>query len=320
MPGCSSRPRAWAAPSCRWPAKARPSSPRGRGHAGTGPAHDLPDPGRSRSTGKSKARDESWMIGCAPPTPTGRRSTARLRDHYAEGRLTQDELDERVSAALSAKTFGELRTLTTDLPGPWCAAHRRAPVLGRPAALAAPLPPPPAGAAHPAHRPARGADLGRRLGGVRVLPADPGVLAGDDADPHRHRPGTPAAAPLPVGRGRIRPRSTDEIPAPARSALLNDIHRDQCSRRSPASHGKSHEIPVAAMRRARRAVGPRAHRGARPRSASRTMRRARPACSGSGGWWSCASARPSPTPRPESGAATRRGPPRPAPARLTSTM
>ena len=44
--------------------------------------------------------------------------TARLRDHYAEGRLTQDELDERVSAALSAKTVGDLRSLTTDLPGP----------------------------------------------------------------------------------------------------------------------------------------------------------------------------------------------------------
>jgi hypothetical protein len=44
--------------------------------------------------------------------------TARLRDHYAEGRLTPDELDERVSAALSAKTFGDLRSLTTDLPGP----------------------------------------------------------------------------------------------------------------------------------------------------------------------------------------------------------
>ncbi len=44
--------------------------------------------------------------------------TARLRDHYAEGRLDQDELDERVSAALGAKTFGDLRTLTTDLPGP----------------------------------------------------------------------------------------------------------------------------------------------------------------------------------------------------------
>jgi hypothetical protein len=44
--------------------------------------------------------------------------TARLRDHYAEGRLTQDELDERVSAALHARTFGDLRALTTDLPGP----------------------------------------------------------------------------------------------------------------------------------------------------------------------------------------------------------
>jgi hypothetical protein len=53
--------------------------------------------------------------------------TARLRDHYAEGRLTQDELDERVSAALSAKTFGDLRTLTTDLPGPAPVPPRTAP-------------------------------------------------------------------------------------------------------------------------------------------------------------------------------------------------
>jgi hypothetical protein len=44
--------------------------------------------------------------------------TARLRDHYAEGRLTTAELDERVSAALNAKTFGDLRSLTRDLPGP----------------------------------------------------------------------------------------------------------------------------------------------------------------------------------------------------------
>jgi hypothetical protein len=44
--------------------------------------------------------------------------TTKLRDHFAEGRLTPGELDERVSAALSAKTFGELRSLTADLPGP----------------------------------------------------------------------------------------------------------------------------------------------------------------------------------------------------------
>jgi DUF1707 SHOCT-like domain len=44
--------------------------------------------------------------------------TTKLRDHFAEGRLTPGELDERVSAALNAKTFGELRSLTADLPGP----------------------------------------------------------------------------------------------------------------------------------------------------------------------------------------------------------
>ncbi len=53
--------------------------------------------------------------------------TARLRDNFAEGRLTQDELDERVSAALGAKTFGDLRTLTTDLPGPALVPPRPAP-------------------------------------------------------------------------------------------------------------------------------------------------------------------------------------------------
>src|SRR5215510_1547165 len=46
------------------------------------------------------------------------RVTARLQENFAEGRLTQDELDERISAALHAKTFGDLRPLTADLPGP----------------------------------------------------------------------------------------------------------------------------------------------------------------------------------------------------------
>ena len=43
---------------------------------------------------------------------------ARLRDHFAEGRLTQDELDERVTTALNAKTAGDLRRVMADLPGP----------------------------------------------------------------------------------------------------------------------------------------------------------------------------------------------------------
>ena len=44
--------------------------------------------------------------------------TARLREHFAAGRLTPDELDERITAALGAKTHGELRQLMADLPEP----------------------------------------------------------------------------------------------------------------------------------------------------------------------------------------------------------
>jgi hypothetical protein len=46
------------------------------------------------------------------------RVTARLREHFAEGRLTPDELDQRLSATLNAKTFGDLRRVMTDLPEP----------------------------------------------------------------------------------------------------------------------------------------------------------------------------------------------------------
>ena len=46
------------------------------------------------------------------------RVTAQLRDHFAVGRITRGELDERLSAALNAKTFGDLRRIMADLPGP----------------------------------------------------------------------------------------------------------------------------------------------------------------------------------------------------------
>jgi DUF1707 SHOCT-like domain len=55
------------------------------------------------------------------------RVAARLRDHFAEGRLTQEELDERISAALSAKTFGDLRHVMADLPQPEPVPARAAP-------------------------------------------------------------------------------------------------------------------------------------------------------------------------------------------------
>ncbi len=50
------------------------------------------------------------------------RAAAQLRDYYAEGRLTTEELDERVTAALQAQTASDLRRLMADLPSPVPAA------------------------------------------------------------------------------------------------------------------------------------------------------------------------------------------------------
>jgi hypothetical protein len=46
------------------------------------------------------------------------RFVAALREAYTEGRLTLDEFEERTSAAYAARTWGELRELTSDLPAP----------------------------------------------------------------------------------------------------------------------------------------------------------------------------------------------------------
>jgi len=42
---------------------------------------------------------------------------AQLQRHFADGRLTQAELGERVGAALAARTRDQLHALTADLPG-----------------------------------------------------------------------------------------------------------------------------------------------------------------------------------------------------------
>ena len=39
-----------------------------------------------------------------------------LRAGFTEGRLTQDELDDRVARAYAARTYGQLWELTSDLP------------------------------------------------------------------------------------------------------------------------------------------------------------------------------------------------------------
>src|SRR5215212_5334658 len=56
--------------------------------------------------------------------------TTQLRDHAAEGRLTPEELDERVERALGARTGADLDAVLADLPRRRTVVERRAGVLG----------------------------------------------------------------------------------------------------------------------------------------------------------------------------------------------
>ena len=60
------------------------------------------------------------------------RVAREIREHYAAGRLDDDELNERVAAAYSARTAGELDALRADLPAlPATRAEERAVVVQR---------------------------------------------------------------------------------------------------------------------------------------------------------------------------------------------
>ena len=58
-------------------------------------------------------------------------AAADLGEHYTAGRLTLEELHERLEAVFAAKTFGQLARIMSDLPGP-----------GRLAGLTRPFAPP----------------------------------------------------------------------------------------------------------------------------------------------------------------------------------
>ena len=99
---------------------------------------------RDRSGQRRAMREESGdeplvrAAGRRVPDSTLRVSDAErdevatlLRDHAAEGRLSADELDDRVGTALSATTRGELDALLTDLPGSPARRSRRPARVGR---------------------------------------------------------------------------------------------------------------------------------------------------------------------------------------------
>jgi len=74
---------------------------------------------------------------------TDRDQTAELlRRAAAEGRISFDELDERIGRAYAAKTFADLEALTRDLPGPGVRAPAPATPRYQPAEVPAGTPAP----------------------------------------------------------------------------------------------------------------------------------------------------------------------------------
>ena len=91
------------------------------------------------------ARRDWWTsgpVGRPPAQPALRIGDAErsgaveaLGEHFATGRLTHEEYDERATRALQARTAADVAPLFADLPAPY------PPVLtGRPAPMAAPAP------------------------------------------------------------------------------------------------------------------------------------------------------------------------------------
>jgi hypothetical protein len=55
----------------------------------------------------------------------------RLRDATAEGRLLAEELEERLGAVFSARTYGELDLVVSDLPAPYERNRHKTPLWAK---------------------------------------------------------------------------------------------------------------------------------------------------------------------------------------------
>ncbi len=69
-------------------------------------------PGSTGPTGTWPTVNPSWLAA----TADRERTVGVLRAGFTEGRLSQDELDERVARAYAARTYADLWALTADLP------------------------------------------------------------------------------------------------------------------------------------------------------------------------------------------------------------
>jgi Domain of unknown function (DUF1707) len=79
-----------------------------------------PQPAQSAMGTAAATVNPSWLAA----TADRERTVGILRAGFTEGRLGQDELDERVAQAYAARTYASLWALTADLPaGPYPVPH-----------------------------------------------------------------------------------------------------------------------------------------------------------------------------------------------------
>jgi hypothetical protein len=71
-----------------------------------------PGPTHLGPAGAGPMVNSSWLAA----TADRERTVGTLRAGFAEGRLSQDELDERIAQAYAARTYADLWALTADLP------------------------------------------------------------------------------------------------------------------------------------------------------------------------------------------------------------
>ena len=77
-----------------------------------GPGQAYPPYSAAPALPVSAGIDPDWLASSADRE----RAVGVLRAGFTEGRLTQDELDDRVARAYAARTYGDLWALTADLP------------------------------------------------------------------------------------------------------------------------------------------------------------------------------------------------------------
>ena len=103
----------------QWPAQySRYGPPDGAqvpsaGYQVPAPGYHVPPTGYQAPQAGYQARPQASMLAASADRE---RAVDVLKAGFAEGRLTQDEYNDRMSRAYAARTYGELAALTGDLP------------------------------------------------------------------------------------------------------------------------------------------------------------------------------------------------------------